>query len=173
MLIVLDTLRARNLSCYGYERSTTPNLDRFSEAAVLYTGLISTAPSTLPAHFSLFTGLYPQRMRSPIVDESFETLAEVLHRTGYATAGIVSNFGFLNRSFQLDQGFRYYEAWPAGGTSFQPLLQRVRHRLPDLARLRIVADRFASPYRTADDITDGAQHWLTARRPPACPTCCS
>jgi arylsulfatase A-like enzyme len=169
VLVVLDTLRARNLSCYGYERSTTPNLDRFSEAAVLYAGLISTASSTLPAHFSLFTGLYPQRMRSPVVDESFETLAEVLHRAGYATAGIVSNFGSLNRSFQLDQGFRYYEAWPAGGTSFQPLLQRVRHRLPDIAPLRLVADRFSVPYRTADTITGSAQRWLADRRPTGVP----
>ena len=36
LLIVLDTLRADRLSCYGYERDTCPHLDAFAEQGVLY-----------------------------------------------------------------------------------------------------------------------------------------
>jgi glucan phosphoethanolaminetransferase (alkaline phosphatase superfamily) len=34
-LIVLDTLRADRLSCYGYERDTCPHPDAFTEQGVL------------------------------------------------------------------------------------------------------------------------------------------
>lgn len=30
VVLILDALRAQNVSCYGYERQTTPALDRFA-----------------------------------------------------------------------------------------------------------------------------------------------
>ena len=32
LLVTVDTLRADHLSCYGYERPTSPRLDRFAAA---------------------------------------------------------------------------------------------------------------------------------------------
>ena len=40
VLVVVDTLRADRLGCYGHERATSPQLDRFAEGAVLYLSLI-------------------------------------------------------------------------------------------------------------------------------------
>lgn len=59
LLIVLDTLRADRLGCYGYPLPTSPNIDALAEESVRFTRAISTAPWTLPAHASLFTGLFP------------------------------------------------------------------------------------------------------------------
>jgi arylsulfatase A-like enzyme len=61
LLIVMDATRARSLSCYGYRRSTSPHLERFAERSVVTEAAISPAGWSLPAHASMFTGLYPSR----------------------------------------------------------------------------------------------------------------
>ena len=58
-MIVLDTQRADRLGCYGYQAASTPNLDSLASEAVLFERAISSAQWTIPAHASLFTGLYP------------------------------------------------------------------------------------------------------------------
>ena len=59
ILISIDTLRADRLSLYGYPRRTSPVLDAFAEQAVVFEDVSSPSPWTLPAHASLFSGLYP------------------------------------------------------------------------------------------------------------------
>ncbi|MHC4883368.1 MAG: sulfatase-like hydrolase/transferase, partial [Planctomycetota bacterium] len=54
--MTLDTVRADHLSCYDYQRTTSPNLDRLAEKSVLYSNAIAPASWTLPSHTSLFTG---------------------------------------------------------------------------------------------------------------------
>ena len=61
LLITMDTTRADHLSCYGYERLTTPHVDRLSREAVLYKNAYSTDSWTLPSHASIFTGKYPSK----------------------------------------------------------------------------------------------------------------
>ncbi len=59
VLIVLDTVRAENVSTYGYARPTAPEIDALAREGALF--LDATSPSTwsLPSHASLFTGRYP------------------------------------------------------------------------------------------------------------------
>jgi arylsulfatase A-like enzyme len=61
ILITMDATRPDHLSCYGYERLTTPNLDKFSQEGVIYKNAYATAPWTLPSHASMFTGMYPTK----------------------------------------------------------------------------------------------------------------
>jgi arylsulfatase A-like enzyme len=121
ILIVLDTLRRDHLGCYGYERDTSPSVDRFAEAATLYTDCVSTAAWTLPAHASLFTGKYPfehgaytlvtadRKMKDahPLSDEQF-TLAEFLQAEGFQTGAFVANAAYCGAWTRLDQGFDDY-----------------------------------------------------------------
>ena len=120
LLIVVDTLRADHLGCYGYSRNTSPNIDGLSERSTLYTRAMSSAPWTVPSHGSMFTGLNPfehgahtckpetpQECVFPL-PERHTTLAEVLRDRGYRTAGYVANAAYLNEFYQLDQGF---ESW--------------------------------------------------------------
>ena len=55
----IDTLRADHLGCYGYDRPTSPAIDRFREDSVLFRTAIAHAPSTEPSHASMFTSLIP------------------------------------------------------------------------------------------------------------------
>ncbi|NQZ98826.1 MAG: sulfatase-like hydrolase/transferase, partial [Myxococcales bacterium] len=59
ILVVMDTVRADHLPCYGYARPTTPNLCGFAERADRYENAFASAPWTLPSHASMFTGRLP------------------------------------------------------------------------------------------------------------------
>ena len=55
--IVVDTLRADRLGCYGYFRNTSPTLDRLTQEGVLFEGFQASGISTGAAFTCLFTGL--------------------------------------------------------------------------------------------------------------------
>jgi len=132
VLITMDTVRTDHLSCYGYGKTTTPNLDTFAREGVLFRNAYATSSWTLPSHASMFTGQYPSvhgadhrsgtipggekkaglkeimlRNFSRLSDEK-KTLAEFLSERGYRTAGVVGGI-FCASLFGLDQGFDYYD----------------------------------------------------------------
>ncbi len=107
LLIILDATRADACSCYGCKRLTTPALDQLAQEGVLYEQAISTAPWTLPAVASVFTGLYPGQLGVYLgfrLEQSFPTLAQLLAEHGYATFGITNN-SWLSADFGLQRGF--------------------------------------------------------------------
>jgi arylsulfatase A-like enzyme len=114
ILISIDTLRADHLGAYGYERDTSPNLDRFARDAVVFENAISQSAWTTPAHASMMTGLYPWEhglvfYKNPgrLADE-VTTLAELLGARGYRTAGF-NGGGYVSDTFGLGAGFEIYE----------------------------------------------------------------
>ncbi|MHC4230593.1 MAG: sulfatase-like hydrolase/transferase, partial [Planctomycetota bacterium] len=112
ILIGIDTCRADYLSCYGFGRKTTPNIDAIAETAALFENVISPVPLTLPSHCSMMTGTIPPYHGVHCNDNywlngSNVTLAEVLKENGFATAAFVSAF-VLDSQFALDQGFDTY-----------------------------------------------------------------
>jgi arylsulfatase A-like enzyme len=115
LVIVIDTLRADHLSCYGYDRPTSPFLDRWAnDRAVLFENVVAPAPWTLPSHTSLFTGLNAIRHgvnHNTPAPGSLVTMADLLRDQGYATAAITGG-GFLRPAFGLNQGFERYSSWP-------------------------------------------------------------
>lgn len=109
VLVVLDTLRADRLGVYGFDKGDlTPNLDRLADSSIVYTNALSTAPWTLPAHASLFTGLYPDVHRVGWghykLDDSHPVLSELLRDRGYATFAISNNV-LLNAEHGFSRGF--------------------------------------------------------------------
>lgn len=112
LLIILDTVRAANLSTYGYDRETTPNLSRIAQSGVRFVHAFSTAPWTLPAHGSLFTGRYPNELKAdwrvPLGDR-FPTLAEELANAGFFTCGSSANPDYATTEVGLGRGFLRFE----------------------------------------------------------------
>ncbi len=113
LVITLDTTRADRLGCYGYSQARTPALDSLAAAGLLCERAYTVAPLTLPAHTSLFTGLFPRASGIRTngrgrLDDSIPTLAETLRRQGYDTAAFVGAV-VLNRKFGLDRGFQTYD----------------------------------------------------------------
>jgi len=111
VLITLDTTRQDRLSCYGYERPTSPNIDAFAQEATVYEDAIAPSIWSLPSHASLFTGMYPHEhgatFISPFLDNG-PTIAEQLGEKGYQTIGIAPSF-VVRPSAGLDQGFESFE----------------------------------------------------------------
>jgi hypothetical protein len=64
LIFVFDAMSAKNLSVYGYQRNTSPNLARFAERATVYNAHYSAGSFTVPGTASLLTGLYPWTHRA-------------------------------------------------------------------------------------------------------------
>ncbi len=64
IVLVLDTLSARNMSLYGYPRDTTPNINRFAERSNVYHAHYSGGTFTTSGTASLLTGTYPWTHRA-------------------------------------------------------------------------------------------------------------
>ena len=117
VLIVIDTLRADHLGCYGYFRDTSPNIDAFAEQTIFFEQAYAPMATTLPAHTSLFTGLYPLEhgIQANVGDNGrpfrsqpgLRSIVEVFQAEGYATAAFVSAAP-LKRVCGLDIGFDTY-----------------------------------------------------------------
>ena len=117
ILIVCDTLGAKHMSVHGYERRTTPCLERMAEddGFTVYTKCLAPASWTIPSHVSLFTGLYPSEHN--IGDDfvcmpgNMYCLPEILNYMGYSTFGVTSN-SLVSRLLNFERGFdEFYEMW--------------------------------------------------------------
>ncbi len=117
LLISIDSLRADRLSCYGYSKTTSPQLDRLAREGVLFETAIADSSWTLPTHVTLFTGAASQvhgvDWEDRRLGDQWTTLAEALSAEGYATAGYWSG-PFLHPAFGVGQGFDRY-AGTSGG----------------------------------------------------------
>ncbi len=93
LLIAIDTLSARHMSCYGYRKPTTPNLDAFAEQGALCKKLYCPCVPTQPNYTTTFTG--QQSITTGIVAHGGHNelpsdapyLTEQLQRAGYTTVG--------------------------------------------------------------------------------------
>lgn len=115
ILIVMDTARAANFSCYGYPETTTPNIDKIAKEGTLYQYAISPSTWTLPSHVSLFTGLYTSEHGVTGLDpatthlsQDYMTIAQFLSKCGYQTIGY-SNNPWISKLFGLTKGFDFFK----------------------------------------------------------------
>ena len=111
VLISIDTLRADHVGCYGYERPTTPNIDRLAAEGTRITPAYSASSWTVPSHMTLLTSLPPALHGVDTLGKRLDpariTLAERLRDAGYQTAAFVSG-PTMHAAFGFDQGFEYY-----------------------------------------------------------------
>lgn len=109
ILVMVDTLRADHLSCYG-AKIKTPNLCRLADDGTLYRAF-SHASWTKPATASLITSTVPSThgaiAKPSTLSPDLTLIPEVMQAAGYTTGGIVSNVN-LAESFGFDQGYDDY-----------------------------------------------------------------
>jgi arylsulfatase A-like enzyme len=114
LLLTIDTLRADHLGAYGYSRPTSPNLDAFARAAVVFERAYAASnhtPRSIPA---LLTGRYASRIRwkrvsnYPPLADGVGTVAADLRAAGYRTAGIFPHW-YFQRARNLHQGFDVWD----------------------------------------------------------------
>ena len=133
LLIVIDTLRWDHVSAYKNNPITAPNIDRLARESIQYENAISQSPWTTPSHAALFTGQYPSKngvdgTNIHLHPDNF-TMAEVLGKNGYQTAGFINNV-YIRKQTGLAQGFQEYEEfWGRNeGSSLLLLLELIKEK---------------------------------------------
>ncbi|MFQ5511637.1 MAG: sulfatase [Candidatus Krumholzibacteriia bacterium] len=164
VLIVLDALRADHMSAYGYERTTTPNIDRLAREGIVFRNARSHGNRTVLAMPSVFTSLYPSfhgaisrgELIRPLPSERV-TIAELFQQAGYTSVGLMTNI-YLKSIFGMTQGFDRVEEFNAGCYGLS--VYRALHKLGLLERPAYVAS--GSPDASA--VTDRGLAWLERLR---------
>jgi arylsulfatase A-like enzyme len=191
-LIVLDAVRADHVSCYGYPRSTTPNLDAFAAVNTRYASVVAPGVWTFPSMATMFTGLYPSQhgmnRANRSVPAELRLLAERLHDAGYRTGGFSAN-PYVGRMYGFDRSYDVFrEFWGVSGgggrsgvtgalngaanRAYQWLWPRVRRtvkRSQTLTRAyqRYLRRKVEGRDKGAAALVDAAVEWVTeARRHP-------
>jgi len=156
LLLILDTLRRDHLSSYGYTRDTSPYLDDFSTAMTVFDRAVAPAQWTIPAHASMFTGLYPSAHQLTQAGGKLSghhpTLAEILQVDGYHTVGFSNNplVGVLNND--LTRGFDNFYNY-SGASPNRPVDQKrsqIRRLLA--TQFRRVAGQVSNMFAQQDEL---------------------
>ncbi len=152
LLVTIDTTRADRIGCYGNTNIDTPTLDGLAADGVLFSQAMAPAPTTLPSHGAMLTGLYPLNHGARanglfLLEDETITLAEVLRDRGYSTAAFISAWVLAAR-FGIDSGFDDFD------DDLPRLLDREEPEGPG-AQQREVS-------RNADQTNERAFPWLRA-----------
>ncbi|MFO8057340.1 MAG: sulfatase [bacterium] len=123
-LIIIDTLPAGHVSCYGYERSTTYHLDRLADDGVMFKNAVSASPWTLPSIAGILTGVIPYRHQAGLPHQlewprdeekgmsrmkpGISSMAETFQQHGFKTAGFFNN-PYTHPDFGMNKGFDTYD----------------------------------------------------------------
>ena len=156
VVFLADTFRADNMRAFGSQHHVTPNLDRFAAESLCFPQAWSVCTSTLSAHSSIFSGLYPRQTglvdQSTMLPDAIETIAELLERHGYRT-GAITDKGFVSQYAGMAQGFQWFDEYRADMDS---TVQRAREFLEaDDGRpvfLFVQSYRVHHPYVVAPDL---------------------
>lgn len=107
IFIIINSWRADRIS-----KDITPNIYNILKNGTYFKKCISAAPTTIIADLSIITGVYPNKhgirhMGNENFNESIKTLAEILKKNGYETAGFVGSWA-LNSIYGFNRGFHIY-----------------------------------------------------------------
>lgn len=103
IMILLDDMGQRDLSCYGSEFYETPNIDGLAREGMLFTNAYASCPVCSPSRASILSGKYPARVgvtdflvsnaKGMLIDAPYthhlpleeKSLGSALRDAGYAT----------------------------------------------------------------------------------------
>jgi arylsulfatase A-like enzyme len=111
VLVTLDTLRLDSFA--GLEDGTLqmPRTVDWARRGAVFESYYSVSSTTMPAHASMFSGLYPWEHGATanglVFAQRHQTVAEILQARGFRTGAVVASFPLHGR-FGLDQGFDVY-----------------------------------------------------------------
>ncbi len=113
LFVLVDTLRADALAPWGGKEEWMPYTNGLATESVVFSDVLANASWTRASCASIFTGLLPEEHGAlrfhDRLDESWETLAEVLADGGYQTAAFVSNWVQVGVQTGFAQGFDEFQ----------------------------------------------------------------
>jgi|GEM_PF-976951 len=116
ILITVDGLKADHLGFYGYDRATSPGIDRLAAESVVFKKAYTASPDMAASIAAIHTGRFPSELNRLHGDRALDDayweentfLAEALEKKGYYTAAFLSH-SYLNRPFGLKDGFAKWQ----------------------------------------------------------------
>ena len=160
LMVVLEGARPDHLAGAGYDRDTTPFLDQVAREGVRFTHAFTAAPSSVAAHASMLTGLFPSlhgvTEETPVLGSALRVLPELLRAAGYRTAAFCPDPS-LGPEAGFGRGFDRFYTQRLGG--------RITGRAADYARRasdRVLGRGDAGARRSTQALLD----WLAAERQP-------
>jgi arylsulfatase len=148
ILLSADALRADHLSCYGYHRETSPEIDKLAGESLRFKNAYSASSHTREAVPALLTGEFPDVAIDKKYRLATDTVASVLSASGYQTAGFHSN-PYVSRAYGFDSGFDTFDDdLHFGKNRFFALAQRALDKLRN------------RHYARAWDINERSLEWL-------------
>ncbi|MFB6198967.1 MAG: sulfatase, partial [Halobacteriaceae archaeon] len=161
LLYVVDSLRADHLSCYGYDRETTPNLDDLADDGVRFNSCISPSTWTAPVAASLVSGWYPpahgQERRGDVLPSSLPMIQEKFQAAGFETV-LVTGMGHVSAATGYDRGFDEIVE-----TYKQDSIIDKRTRSTTEQEQLYLEDAEIIAYPRAEDLNDQLMQWLAER----------
>jgi arylsulfatase A-like enzyme len=143
LLIMIDTVRADSLSCYGYPRPTTPFLDALAAEGVRFDSAYAPSSWTVPSVASTLTSTYVnqhglgKRFRGldtvsswAVIPGDVPNLAQLMSAAGYRTFGLVANMS-LTAERGFDRGFERYDC--IGSVDVDVVGKALESWLPEIA----------------------------------------
>jgi arylsulfatase A-like enzyme len=152
LFIVVDTLRADHVGCYGYDEVDTANIDDLASRGARFRTVVTSAPVTAPSVATLVTSTFP--CFHGVRDNEFfsmntdlPSLASIFRAAGYETAGFVGS-AVLDRRYGFGEGFDHYDddmsaEFPVYDGSYLPQ-----------------TDELQGTQRRAERVTDAALRWI-------------
>lgn len=90
IIITIDALRHDHLSCYGYNRKTSPNIDQLAAGSSLFTQAIAQGPGTAYGTPSILSSKYFIQHKGAL-ESNIESIGSILRKNGYKTACLSTN----------------------------------------------------------------------------------
>lgn len=132
ILVTYDSLRADHCGFMGYERATTPTLDRMASGGIVFENAFASGVPTIASMTAVMTGEHS--LASPEIGfneaqreqvTSRPTIAEVLSKAGYATGALSPNPP-ASSYFGFNEGFDWFEDFLAKD---RDVIERAWHRV--------------------------------------------
>ncbi len=127
------------MSLYGYNRLTTPHIDKFSSGGAVFNNMYSPSIPTSPGYSSMFTGMdvfgtdVVALRHQGGLGNHVATLAEVLGHNGYNTTCVGFSSNPASRGFQNYIDFSGWGSWEDGRSPKAENLNAVA--IPEIKRL--------------------------------------
>jgi arylsulfatase A-like enzyme len=173
LLLTVDTLRADKLSCYGYPKPITPNIDRLAESGIRFGQAITGGSWTQAAFPVIMTSTYASMYGGCLgpLSPNRPSPVEALASEGYTTAGF-STSPLVSQTYGYQRGFeQFFDLLPG---EKDPLLRRIRGgerllRLPLTHYLLALMGKRMRParlYVSAERLVSALGDWFERSQEP-------
>ena len=115
VLITVDAVRWDHTTIYGYERDTTPHLQRLAKSGVVFERGYAQGPGTIPSAPSFMSSLYPYQVvrssedvRPKRIAEENVMMGEIFGAAGYVT-GTVNTIRYILNDWGITQGMDWVD----------------------------------------------------------------